>query len=515
MTEDKKETITRREFLKLGAAALGSLAFNRLSNIPSPETPIGEPDKKQPDKTTFPEIKDVFLKSRSITAQKAAEYAQSQFVNQPYKFGIRDCAIFVGRYASYYGVSLFRDTQSPSTYKPIVENGLPDATTVKQASWFREAAKSIDRPELVKDIPTKLLADGDFWQRINPGSLIYIKTKGASQHGYDQYSHTGIFLGISDEKPLFAEYSPEMAKGPQIKRELRQFLGMYFGQLPDLDATIVNLPEIAALIWSEKKGPVVPNSETLIKNDYNLFLTVNVNNGLTTLWEIENGKPIQREFSNNKLQLFSVTGRELLPRTELTKRYDDALRQNPAFKEYTFSSYAIPAEKKAAFYGTPLSVPRFYLTPPLVFELDDFGWVGDFGNLGGATDIAFLHNLYLTNSGTLDKIPEFSDYTIHATPQRTKSQQDLLLRDVILNKANQEGVPPDKKVVHLTSGCVNFTPEVFEIIKKTLKAEENKKTAVVFSYPDFPQDRQLNHRGFSLRKDPLGGLSRTWGYTEL
>jgi len=112
-------------------------------------------------------------------------------------------------------------------------------------------------------------------------------------------------------------------------------------------------------------------------------------------------------------------------------------------------------------------------------------------------------------------MPGFSDYTVHATPQRTKSQQDLLLRDVILNKANQEGVPPDQKVVHLTSGCVNFTPEVFEVIKKTLKAEEDKKIAVIFSYPDFPQDRQLHHNGFSLGKDPLGGLSHIWGYSEL
>jgi len=287
-----------------------------------------------------------FLSQEVLLPKKRPSLPKANLPTNLIDSALATAPIFTARYAFYYGLSLDHNNQSPSVYKPAVEKGLPDATTVKQVTWFKEAAKILGKPELVTDIPTKSLADENFWRRVNPGSLVYLRTAGESQHGYDQYSHTGAFVGIVEGKPLFAEYSPEMTKGPQIKRELRQFLGMYSGRLPDLDATIVNLPEIAALIWSEKKGPVVPNSETLIKNDYKRFLTVNINNGLTTLWEIKNGEPIQREFSNNKLQLFSVIGRKLLPRTELTKRYDDALRQDLAFKAYTFSSYAIPAEKK-------------------------------------------------------------------------------------------------------------------------------------------------------------------------
>jgi len=227
MTENKKETITRREFLKLGAVALGSLAFNRLPDL-APPTVGGEPNKDKPDLSPLPEIKDVFLKSRSITAQKAAEFAQSQFADKPYRLGLSDCAIFTARYAFYYGLSLDHNNQSPSVYKPAVEKGLPDATTVKQVTWFKEAAKILGKPELVTDIPTKSLADENFWRRVNPGSLVYLRTAGESQHGYDQYSHTGAFVGIVEGKPLFAEYSLKMTKRASNQKRVKTIFGNVF-----------------------------------------------------------------------------------------------------------------------------------------------------------------------------------------------------------------------------------------------------------------------------------------------
>jgi hypothetical protein len=225
---------------------------------------------------------------------------------------------------------------------------------------------------------------------------------------------------------------------------------------------------------------------------------------------MKNDKLAQKPFANGNIELYSVTGRNLLPRTTLTTRYYQFASKS-LISDLNYTSYGLPTEKTACFYGTPLCTPRFYLTPPLIFELSGFAWVGNFGNLGGATDIALMHVLYLNQAGTISKLDNQSDYTIHATPQRTKSQQDLLLRDKILNAANNNKVPPLPDTIHLTSGCVNFTPETFEIVKKTIKS----RTIVIFSYPDFPQDIQLKNNGFSLSKDPLGGLSDDWGYTEL
>ena len=499
--------ISRREFLKLS----GITGLSLLS-IAADRNPMGN----FIDRLILNQTKDYqseYLQVRKITASQAAKYAQSVFGKEPYKFGIRDCAMFSAQFASYYGIPLERDITSPTNYDPKPpEEYLPDATTVKQVKWF-EKANSFLKSDLIIYPKNAEIAKEEFWKNIADGSLVYLRTEGESQHGYDQYSHTAAFIGLDENQhPIFAEYAPIMQRGPETKRTLGQLLSMYRGKIPEnLTACIVNVPEMAVKLWKERDEKVIPNSKTLLKAGYQEFLTVNINSGVATYWKKENGEIRQKPFANGDLELFSATGRNLLPRTTLTTKYQDFINGKGNTTTNPFSSYSILKKGTACFYGTPLLVPRFYLTPPLIFELQDFAWVANFGNLGGATDIALINTLYLNSSGSISKVETRSDYTIHATPQRTRTQQDLLLRDKILNEANRKKKAPSPDLIHLTSGCVNFTPEVFEVVKKTI----NPKTAIIFSYPDFPQDLQLANGGFSLAKDPLGGLSHMWGYTEI
>lgn len=106
--------------------------------------------------------------------------------------------------------------------------------------------------------------------------------------------------------------------------------------------------------------------------------------------------------------------------------------------------------------------------PPLIFEFNKFQITKNFGNLGGKTDIALLNVLYFDkNKESLQKTNKYSAYTIHATPQNTHDdQQHLLLRDRILERANNNGNPPESNQIHLTSGCINHTSNTFNIIKK-------------------------------------------------
>jgi hypothetical protein len=367
------------------------------------------------------------------------------------------------------------------------------------------------------ELETKKLAQEGFWATVSPGSLVYLKTQGESQHGYDQYSHVAAFLGHDEyQKPIFGEYSPAMKKGPEIDRSLEQVLKMYHGNLPSLTTTIVDVPKIAAEMWKRKLEAVVPNSKALIEAGYTSFLTININNGLATNWEVnKEGQPEPREFADGSKELYCVVGRNLLSKIGLTEKYNTLIEKISSFDKYANLKHSSYDSTNAILRGTPLDVPRYCLTPPLMFEVSDFSLVGNFGHLGGSTDIAIMQVLE-EKDGKVVKVDEISNYTIHATPQGTDSQQDLLLRDELLNEANKVGKPLPPNKVHLTSGCANFTPEVFKIIKRSLLHDKNKKTAVIFSYPDFPQDTQLNNGAFTYARDPLGGsLNRLWDYTEL
>ena len=512
----ERPEISRREFLKLVGASL-PYAFlpireiDKIADTFNPHLSLLSSDSKREKP-----ISETLKKSRSVTAIQAASYAQSLFGKEPYKFGARDCAMFAAQFASYYGIPLERNASSIGNYDPkFPQNLLPDATTVKQVEWFKMINQYLGGQDLISYPKNGEIAKEDFWVSINPGSLIYLRTAGESQHGYDQYSHVAAFVGLNqNSEPIFAEYAPGMEKGPETNRTLRQLMSMYRGKIPkDLQACIVNVPEMAVRLWKDRNEKVIPNSKILLRHDYKRALTVNINSGITTYWEYEDGQWVQRKFANGAWETYGVTGRHLLPKSTLTERYNEFIK-NPVYQEQLrFSSYGIPAEKTACFYGPPLptGVPRFYLTPPLILELSGFAWVANFGNLGGATYIALTNVLYRSETGKIIKEKYGSDYTMHATPQRTRSQQDLLLRDYILDKANQKGTPPDPSSVHLTSGCVNFTSDTFRVIEKTIQPG----TAVILSYPDFPCDLQLNHNGFSLAKDPLGGLSSHWGYAEI
>jgi hypothetical protein len=503
MSTENKITITRRDFLKLSALyGLGSFI-----------SPF-----EQIDKTIFSSSERNFkyIEAKTIVANKAASYAKDFFGNMPYRFGKADCAIFAGQFASYFGIQIKRDATDASLYKPSPKEPLTNATTIKQVAWFKALDNSLGGGYITEPQTTEI-ANEDYWQDVSPGSLVYLRTEGYGQHGFNEYSHVAVFLGFDEKgKTIFGEYTPGMEKGPEINRSLNQVLRMYYGKLPTgLSATIINLSEMAPKIWKEKSEKVVPNSEMLIKAGYKQILSVNLNNGLSTYWEIDtNDKPQQKKFANGNYELYSVVGRSLLPRSTLTEKYNSMVEAYKKYQPYRFLRYSSYDATSGVLWGTPLKVPRYYLTPPLIFELSQFALAGNFGKLGGYTDIAIMHVL-AENYGSLTKVDEISNYTIHATPQNTKSLQEILLRDKYLNKANGENKPLPYEYAHLTSGCINFTPEVFETIKKTLNGGVNK-TAVIFSYPDFPQDQQLENQNFTYKYDPLGGpMIKIWGYNEL
>ena len=493
------EKMSRRDFLKLSGLVIASPQLGKVEKIL---------DYKNL------EVNNRLFVAKTIVSKQAAIQAKEFFGEKPYRFGKTDCANYAGQIVSYYGILTERNIISTNSYKPDIRKPLPNATTVKQAAWFKAIDRSLGGG-FVTETETANLENDDFWLDVNPGALVYLKTKGEGHHGYNQYSHVGAFLGFDENrKPTFGEYAFGMKKGPEIKRSLRQFLGMYCGEVPEgIDATIIDIFKLAPEIWKQKYGVVRPNSEDLIKAGYEGFLTVNINNGLTSYWETGiNKTPIRRGFSNGARQLFSVIGRNLIPRSELTKKYDDFVLKASKYERYSHLRLTSYDGINAVMRGVPVSVPRYCLTPPLVFGLSYFRRVSNFGQLGGVTDIAIMHALWKNEYGKIEEIEENSNYTIHATPQDTDSEQDLLLRDIFLDKANKEGEPLSPGEVHLTSGCVNFTPSSFEVIKETI-GENDKKTVVIFSYPQFPQDVQLRNEGFLYKNDPLSNnIASQWEY---
>lgn len=498
----KEDEISRGEFLKLSGCTLVTPFLPKIID-------------ENPNTVTQKEKRYENINSNNIVAKRAAIFAKEYFEEKPYKFGTRDCAIFVALFSTYFGIPITRDTASPTEYRPEPTSIMPHATTVKQVAWF----KTIDRNlggGFIKEPESKEISKEEYWSSINSGSLVYLKTEGESQHGYDQYSHVVAFLGFNeDKKPIFGEYAVGMKKGPEIERSLKQVLKMYYGEMPkSLKPTIIDLPKLAGEIWKNKLGPVRPNSDILLKEGFTRFLTVNLNNGLTTNWAIDRkGDLKQKKFSNGVEEIYSVIGRKLITRINLTKKYDIFINKISKYEKYAHLKNSSYSGENAIFWGTPICVPRYTLTPPLIFELSCFSLIGDFGNPIGFTDTALIKVL-VENNGSIEKVGTNSNYTIHAIPQKTNSRQNLLLRDRFLNKAKNERRPVHKDSVNLTSGCVNYTPEIFDVIKNTYK-DKSYRTAVIFSYPQFPQNLQLNNEGFTLSTDPLGeAMASLWGYTE-
>lgn len=203
---------------------------------------------------------------------------------------------------------------------------------------------NIFKSNLITYPKTRELAEKDFWKNINPGSLIYLRTSGPNHHGYDQYSHVAAFMGIkSGGGPTFAENAAGMKRGPEINRSLSQLLSMYPDGIPEeLKACIVDVPRFSAKLWKERNEKVIPNLNKDLLNGYEIILIVNINSGLTTYWEITNKGIFKQEpFSNNKLELYSVTGRNLLARSYLTQQYQNYLDSLDTQKNFLKISFLV------------------------------------------------------------------------------------------------------------------------------------------------------------------------------
>lgn len=395
----------------------------------------------------------------TLTAHQAAFYAQTIFKGQPYELGVRDCAMFAAQFASYYGIPLVRtNTTNINEYSPQPpKDPMPDASTIFQVKWFETAATLLPK-ELIQTYSYNQIADINSWHKINPGSLLYLRNKGRTHHGYNTYFHTLAYIGINKQQPIFAEYNVGMKKGPEVGIPLDKILSRY-QNLPNdqITGTIINVPGLSTEIWQRQTGKVSPNYDSrILREAGQQILTINLIDGTATYWQVDSkGKFIQKPFENKEMEV-------------RTERIGTQIPSDPytilTFYKFTqphyFVSLGMPTTEEGCFYGAPLCVPRFLTIPPMVAGV----------NL--TSEGASLEILYSPSTGKIEK----------GTPQH-----------VYILQPSNAFLPKNT--------AITFPPQTFEAIRKTI--DKGIKTILILSYPQFPQDILLQKGNSLLGKDPL------------
>lgn len=107
---------------------------------------------------------------------------------------------------------------------------MPSGTTVKQVPYLKMLSQHFGKDLATEIELKKVLSDKTIWEKITPGTVIYLPER-IGHHGYDTFTHVGIFMGLNKAKdPLFAEFSVYMKNGPQYGHDFEQFTRMYRGQ---------------------------------------------------------------------------------------------------------------------------------------------------------------------------------------------------------------------------------------------------------------------------------------------
>jgi hypothetical protein len=371
----------------------------------------------------------------------------------------------------------------------------PWSGTIFQTEWIQRNASLYTH-----EAPLIDFLDGKLWDKIHPGDVIYLQTA-LGHNGYNTYYHVVVLVGyLSDGSPQFAEISSgREASASRSFSEITSFykrdaMGRWnvkpFDTGSKNDKLIVTwfdpLAYLNLKLWS-KPGKVKPNGKTV--ESFEVVVTVNIYDGTTSFWEKDNS------FNNVVWKPVVVAGRD--------EFYAVVGRRLPANKAIgdTFQS-SHPKEIYDTDFGVYLSEDGVYQhtwTPQLIARLDYFNYVARFGGLNGSTDTAIMMPLVKMSDGKIGEGKDYSPFTIHRTPD--VENQDIWLREDLLSKANTVNSKGFGPILvpqgYLSSGCVNFHPDTWAIMKGYLKTRIDDGIAIVFSYPDFDQEKLLDLDLFS------------------
>jgi len=215
---EKSSKISRREFIKL--AAISPLAFTKI------------PDLLQGLEDIYQD-KESGEKNNQLIAYNAIVAATRDFSGQEYSWNNEEryhCSGFVAQYFKHLGYPVARVVTEMSQYNPKKGDPLPDATTVKQVRYLKMIQKNYGKDLAAEPSLKEILSNKNVWKNIPAGSVLYLP-ESVGHHGYDTFTHTAIFMGLSDNKePLFSEFSVYMKNGPEFGHGFDQFARMYRGK---------------------------------------------------------------------------------------------------------------------------------------------------------------------------------------------------------------------------------------------------------------------------------------------
>ncbi len=461
------------------------------------------------------------------------------------------CSTFVSTYLENLGFQVEPNNDGLSAYSPQYGSALPESNTLKQVKWFLMHDQELGGGFSYL-FPAIDVMNRSFWikHEIPVGSIIYF-SKEITDNGIDAPAHVAIYrgnIGVSGD-PVFADFAYGMRNGPMLNRSLKAIGdGLYFDAnikgwdlkklLPTYIFDVVGMlnlsPKGIADFQSStefvstdsaylnvgfsdrvepwaKGGAIPPNTAQVTQ--YDAFLTVNLFDGTTALFEKQGGAPIQVSFdSSNRMELYAILGRGLKVNKTLSELYANS----------DWGKDGSHYDGKAGIYYYANGVPRTTYTPPFMAEFVSTGDVINFGLIGGYTNIAFINALINPDGQGVVPDGRHSHYTIHAVPQDTPDQ-DVLLREPDLEAANDPSSgrfgPLRWPTLNRSSGCINFDrPSWYNILVPRLNGykEQGKSVLVIFTYQSVDQD-QLIRSDHYMMSDPFSNLSvkNTWEYSEI
>lgn len=489
--------------------------------------------------------------AQNSPVESAIDAAQQVFSGVSYSWSAgAHCSTFVSNYLKDLGFTVEANNEGLSEYKPKAGSPVPASNTLKQVKWFLMNDQALGGGYSYV-LPAGDVMNVTFWKKhsIPVGSVIYF-SKELTDNGIDAPAHVAIYRGNigEDSDPVFADFALGMHHGPMIDRSLKAVGdGLYFdGSIGDWDMeptlptyifdvvgmldqkpkgiadfmsstefspgdgmnSFVSFTDIDAP-WA-KGGAITPNTSQIA--NYDAFLTVNLFDGTTALFEKQDGAAVQVPFdSSGRMELYAILGRGLKVNKALTDMY--------ATSDWAKDGSHYDGANGIFYY--PNGVPRTTYTPPFMAEFAGTGDVVDFGLIGGHTNIAFLNALINPDGTGITLDGRHSHYTIHAVPQETPDQ-DVLLREPDLEAANDPTSgrfgPLVWPTLNRSSGCVNFDrPSWYNILSPRLNGyrSEGKKVLVIFTYQSVNQDDMVRSDHYMMT-DPFSNLSvkNTWDYSD-
>lgn len=430
-------------------------------------TPIPTFAVQEPVDLTSPSDSQI---TRSLIATRAAELAVSK-MKGPYSWEeFRTCSTLVADYLRQLSFPVNGINGEYASY----ENPFPWSSVIEQTNWLRN-----NYPEYVNDAPLSEFLAGNLWGLIQPGDVIYLQSP-LSHNGYDTYNHVVILIGYEDGSPIFAEMAAGM-NSASAHRTYKEMIRGRYGPGDDEGLIVTWFDPLAILhdgkLW--QNGGVVSLNSQKINTYFDIIITVNIYDGTTVIWE----KVLDGSWSVVTLEgrdrFFAITGRLLPANKKITSAFMDER----------------PNEIYDGDFGVYLSNNGIYQhswTPQQVARIDGIEDIANFGGLNGSTQTTLPTPLVYDVWGNLVEYKNRTSFTIHRIPDVTSA--DINHRLKVLTPVNDPYSasygPLPYPEGSLSSGCVNYDPASWKLIREFIKANlaSDSVVGMIFSYPEFDQN---------------------------